>query len=106
MNPIARETLKELLRRFGTGLCNDPKRCEGLLRDMCPDCKREAVVLANAAREGVAGELYAASSRDTVKAMSRQLSRRLQDNLWLAEDVAAWAVETWAFALGRSQDPS
>lgn len=102
MNPVAREKLKELLRRFGTDLCNDPRRCEGLLRDMCPDCKMEAALLANAAREGVAGELRAAPSRNSVQAMSRQLSRRLQDNLWLAEDVAAWAVEAWSFALGRS----
>ncbi len=102
MNPVVSQKLKELLRRFGTDLCNDPRRCEGLLRDMCPDCKLEAAVLANAVREGVAEELRAAPSWSRVQAMSPQLSRRLQDNLWLAEDVAAWAVEAWSFALGRS----
>ncbi|WP_308255747.1 hypothetical protein [Geminocystis sp. GBBB08] len=33
-----------------------------------------------------------------------RLTKRLEDNLGLAEEAAQWAVEYWAFALGVTEE--
>jgi hypothetical protein len=54
INELPRQKLAKLARRFSLDLCNDPKRCEGLLRDVCGEHKREILPLVSALREGAA----------------------------------------------------
>jgi hypothetical protein len=57
MTDIPRQKLIELITRFGPNICDDAKRCEGLLRDFCGEHKKEIVALVAAIREGVLVEL-------------------------------------------------
>lgn len=100
MNDLPRQTLCDLIATYGQALCDDPRRCEGLLRDFCSDHRREVFVLVSALKERVAADLLA--SRDGVprEVLLTRLSRRLYENLALAEDASRWAVESWAVALG------
>lgn len=100
MNALARQKLMELVARFGRALGTDPRRCEALLRDVCPQARREIAVLTGSVREGIPAELLAASAGTPKEALLGRLSHRLQDQLGLREDLARWAVESWALALG------
>lgn len=103
MQDIVREKLAGLVGRFGLDLCNDPKRCEGLLRDVCGEHKREILALVSAARDGVASELRRSSAGAPKELILARLTKRLHDNAGLAEDLARWAVESWAIALGMAR---
>ena len=102
MEQIVRSKLAELVGRFGLDLCNDPKRCEGLLRDVCGEHKREITALVSAAREGVGAELRQSSAGVPKELIIARLTKRLNENVGLAEDLARWAVESWAVALGMA----
>jgi WD40 repeat protein len=105
MNDLPRQTLIELVTRYGPSLSDDPKRTEGLLRDFCGEHKREISALVSAHKEGVAADLLALGDSVPYQVLLGQLTRRLQDNLALAEDAAQWAVDSWALALGVIQQP-
>jgi hypothetical protein len=100
MNPRVRDKLCQILATYGKSLYLDPRRCENLLRDLCPQNKREVHVLVGALREHVPAELAAPAMRKSAAASIGRFSRRLEDNLALAAEPARWAVETWALALG------
>lgn len=48
MNELPRQRLVELVGRYGFEVARDPRRCEALLRDVCPQHKREIFVLVSA----------------------------------------------------------
>jgi hypothetical protein len=47
------EKLCQVICEYGKSLCNDPKRCEALLRDFCPKERDKINVLISALKEGV-----------------------------------------------------
>jgi len=100
MNDGVRQQLCDLIATYGRSLCDDPRRCEGLLRDFCGESRREIHVLVGALKARVAADLLASQSGVPRAALFARLTKRLQDDLGLAEDAARWAVESWASALG------
>ena len=102
MNPIARQKLIELVERFGGGVCDDPRRCEALLRDLCGDQhQREVFVLVAAVRNREAAELAAVGGGVPKEVLLARLSARLHRNCGFTEDLARWSVESWALALDK-----
>ena len=58
MNDLPRQKLQFILSQYGRSICDEPKRCEGMLKDLCNgECKREITVLIGALRENVAKDL-------------------------------------------------
>ncbi|MFO1422242.1 MAG: formylglycine-generating enzyme family protein [Candidatus Competibacteraceae bacterium] len=102
MHDLPRQKLRELLVQYGRSLCDDPRRCEALLKDYCGQYKREIFVLISALKNRVAEDLINASAGVPLTLVMGRLSQRLKDELGLAEDAARWAVESWALALGLS----
>jgi DNA-binding CsgD family transcriptional regulator len=101
MDELPRQKLSELLATYGRSLCDDPRRCEGLLRDVCGAHKREVNVLVSALKERIATDLLSSSARSQPhEILFARLTKRLTENLGLAEDAARWAVDSWALALG------
>jgi formylglycine-generating enzyme required for sulfatase activity len=97
-----RQRLCELIVRFGTSVCEEVLRCEGLLRDLCPGHRAEVNLLVTALRERVVSELgKPASSGVPVEFLLGRLGKRLEEEHGLTADAARWAVESWALALGR-----
>ena len=103
MNDAPRQILADLIARYGPSLSEDPRRTEGLLRDYGGDYKREIFVLVSAAEERVPADLLPLQGSVPHRMLLAQLTRRLQEDLALAEDAARWAVESWALALGVIQ---
>jgi hypothetical protein len=98
MNDLPRQKLCELIAQHGPQLCDDRKRCRNLLREQCGAFKEEIRALDEALREDVADELRAAPGAAPPERVAR-LTRQLQQELDWNEDVARWAVESWALAL-------
>jgi holliday junction DNA helicase RuvB len=100
LGDLVREKLIQLIARFGRDLCDDPRRCEALLRDVCGERKREIFVLVSAARERVGADLLESASGLPVEVLLGRLTKRLHENLGLPDNLARWGVESWAVALG------
>jgi hypothetical protein len=100
MNDLPREKLKEIIIQYGRSLCDEPQRCEGLLRDLCGQYQKEIAVLVGALKERVPADLLASQNSTPAVVFLARLTKKLQDNLGLAEEAARWAVESWALALG------
>jgi hypothetical protein len=83
-------------------VADDPRKCEGLLRDFCGGYRREIHALINALREKTAEELLSASAdRVPQEVLAARLARRLEDFRGLDRELAYWAVVSWGLALGR-----
>jgi formylglycine-generating enzyme required for sulfatase activity len=99
MHNEPREKLRELIVEYGRSLCDDPRRCEALLKDYCGQYKREIFVLISALKNRVADDLLKAPAGVPQVSLFARLIKRLEDELGLAETAAKWAVESWALAL-------
>jgi hypothetical protein len=102
VNDSVRQTLSEIIDKYGRSLAGDPRRCEALLRDLCGQYKKEINVLVGALKERVAADLMASSTALPEGVLRARLVKRLHDNLGLSEEAARWAVESWAVALGAA----
>ncbi|MFZ1126788.1 HEAT repeat domain-containing protein [Methanoregula sp.] len=99
MNDTARIMLAHLVARYGVSVAHDPNRCEGLLRDTCPQCSREIFVLTNAVRQHVTADLLVPRHTLPLSLTEGFLAKRLEDELGFSGEVARWAVISWAEAL-------
>lgn len=100
MKDIVRLKLIEIVTQYGQIVIENPRKVEGLLRDFCGDHKREIHGLMDAMRERVPLDLRAAGRGTPAAILLANLTRRLLDSRPMAEDMAHWAVESWAIALG------
>lgn len=104
MNNKPRNTLRQLIEKYGKDLCGDARRCESLLKDLCGEYRREISVLTNAIEERVPLDLLAANKTVPNELLLTKLAKRLEDNLGLTKEASSWAVASWAFALGIITD--
>ncbi len=100
MTDHPRQQLHYIISHYGRSVCDDAKRCEALLKDLCPQHKREVNLLMGALREGVAKELLKRNQLLPIENIFCLMVQRLDENLGIAQHHAQWAVESWALALG------
>ncbi|MFZ0005216.1 MAG: HEAT repeat domain-containing protein [Methanoregula sp.] len=105
MNDTARTMLSRLIALYGVSIAHDANRCEGLLRDTCPECSREIFVLVHAVRQHIPDDLLTPRHALPLALTEAFLIKRLEDELGFSSEVARWAVISWAEALGRA-DPA
>jgi WD40 repeat protein len=89
-----------LLDEYGEELCGDQRRIMALLADLLPGRRREASVLGQAIRQGIPDAVRV--HQPLLPADIARLAARLYDNAGIAKEFGAWAVQTWAEALGHS----
>lgn len=99
MNDVPREKLQYIIQTLGIDI-TEPRRCEGALRDLCPEYKREIWILTAALKTDIPRDLQQLSSIEPHEILIPRLVKRLEDDCGIRESLARWAVETWAFALG------
>lgn len=99
MHEAPRQALRQLLSEHGRALCADPVRCEALLRDRCGQYRREIFALISALKERVVEDLESSRREAPPLPAPPYLAQRLRDHLGLADEVADWAVGSWALAL-------
>src|ERR1043165_1563720 len=96
---FVRDTLCRMMEH-DRSLLDDPRRVEGLLRDLCPKDRREVNLLVSALREGIPAALFGSTSTAAPLAAIERMTRKLEEHQGLAAQGARWAVESWALALG------
>lgn len=92
------EHLRDVIKQLGDEIIDSPKRLEGILRDLCPEQKRDIELVLAALHLQIVRDLRrmpAPLSRDNLNT----LSLRLQDEKGYAETYASWAIRAWATAL-------
>jgi len=99
MSDFIRQQLQYIITQYGRAICDDHRRCEALLRDLCPENKREVNVLVIALKSKVAEDLMKITDAMPKEIMLSRLFKRLEDDYGLAEKISRWAVETWASVL-------
>jgi nitrous oxidase accessory protein NosD len=99
MSTPPRQILTDLVARYGEGMMGSPLRCEGLLKDYCGEFRREIYVLTSCLRVGLVEQMRRQSG-PSIKLICARLALKLEQNLAISGDVAKWAVESWAVALG------
>lgn len=78
----------------------DAKRFESLLKDYYQgNYRKESAVLSNCVREGVPDTLASVKGGAPYAVASAPVVRRLVDNWGTTEEIARWAVDSWAIAL-------
>lgn len=106
MHDLPRQKLRELILEYGRSLCDDPRRCEALLKDHCGEYKREIFVLVNALKNGIANDLLKAQSNGVPETIIwSRATQRLEDELAVSAEAAQWAVESWALTLDVVAQP-
>jgi hypothetical protein len=100
MTDHPRQQLHYIISHYGRSVCDEPKRCEALLKDLCPQHEREVNLLMGALREGIAKELLKPNQLLPMETVISRLSQKLHDELGFEVGLAQWAVESWALALG------
>src|SRR5579872_5748252 len=98
MSDFAVQRLCEPLANFGRGLCDNPKRSQALLSDVCTGLKREVYLLTVAVEHRIVAELLNSSAHVPWPAVSGRLVRRPVDDLAVSEDAARWTIEEWGMA--------
>lgn len=104
MNDIPRQTLKQIVQQYGPEIASDPRRCEGLLRDLCGEHRREIFVLISALEEDVVGGLRSLTAQLPFSVVLPRLAAELRETTALTEDAARWAVAVWAEALDLASE--
>jgi hypothetical protein len=99
MENLPRQKLCEILDMYGRPICDEPQRCEALLRDLCVGHRREIFLLVAALKERVVPDILTSLGILPDDVIVSNLVRKLRDNLGLAEDPSRWAAETWMFAI-------
>ena len=98
MDQSVSDALRDLIAKHGRALLDDPRRCEALLRDHCPDARREITVLMGALKEGVPQRLLGLPPASLSEATVTGYAARLSEELAMAEQAARWSIMTWAGA--------
>jgi hypothetical protein len=106
VNIDPRQILCELIATYSLLLCDDVVRCEAFLRDYWPHDRGRVNVFVGAVRERVAADLLSGSELIPVELQIARSVKRLEDHLAMREDIAKWAVESWAIALGIVKQPT
>jgi len=106
MHDLPRQKLRELIAEYGLSLCDDPRRVEAMLKDLCGQHKREIFVLVSAMKERVVEDLRNSQATAPNSILLPRLAKRLHDNQGMVEEVATWAVESWAWVLGFLKNPT
>ena len=98
--------LVRLVGAHDATLWSDPQRLAGLLADLCPGSRRaDRVALVQALQAGVPGRLRIAVTSQGTARLSASATvapsvAAFRQSYPVDDDTAAWAVETWAAALG------
>ncbi len=90
-----REQLRHILELYGRDLCDQPQRCEALLRDLCVGHRREIFLLMAALKERIVPDILASLDVLPEEVIISNLTRKLCENLGLAEHAGRWAAESW-----------
>jgi hypothetical protein len=107
MNDCPRRKLIEFVRAESSALLTNPQAVHEILQAACSDCPREVLAISIAMREGLPGSLVTAAANPATQWTEYTTGwvQRLQAQEQMPPYYAAWALESWALALGIAIGP-
>ena len=93
MHTLPRRVLRQLIADYGKTLLSEPARVDALLADLCGPYHCERFLLIHALRERVSVPNW------PVVLWLGSCAQRLRKRYCFSAEAAAWAVESWSFAL-------
>src|ERR1700720_2762178 len=105
MGDAVRDALQVVLVRHGRQLLDDRRRCENVLKENCPQAKREIAALIATLEYGVPRRLLGMPAASMTAMMIANYAARVAQDSGLEEGLARWAIETWALGLGLKLAP-
>ena len=93
MHSLPRRVLRQLVVDHGAALLDEPSRVDAFLADLCGPYFCERFILSHAL------QVSNSIANWSVEHWLGSCSQRLQQRYCLAAEAAAWAVESWSFAL-------
>jgi phosphate transport system substrate-binding protein len=100
MDNLSQEKFNQLIRTYGSNICENKLRCEGLLKDTFPEHPRQVSLLISALNHGIPQELLSSQHAIPSAITRTRLIKKLVSNLYVQYRAAAWAVDAWSIALG------
>jgi len=94
------KALQEIVSSYGPSICDNAGRCKALLMDLCPTHRLEVNLLVVALQEGVPNRLASSPPGVPLVSLLATLALNVSEGHGLKRELARWAVETWAVALG------
>lgn len=91
--------LRSIIDLYGPSMLYEPDTLARYLRDECSGSELDIVTLLLALDADVPQALLAVHTVDESRALGTRLAARLVEERDMAQERAAWAVETWAHAL-------
>jgi hypothetical protein len=99
MSPEPAEALCRLSETYGRAICREPQKVEAMLRDLCPEYKREIFLLVSAMKEQIVPDLMSVQSGSVggvpLEVIVSRSRHKLAENLGFTEESASWAVDSW-----------
>jgi len=101
MDDAVRAILKDIVARHGRELVKEPRRCAEVVREnLGLKWKLEAAALNTALQEGVVERLVGMPAASITRTMVVNAAGRMSAETGLKDDLAQWAIATWASAFG------
>lgn len=81
MNDSPRQKLCEPVAKYGEPLCDEPLKCEGLLRDLCGQYRLEVNLLIDAIKERITTDLRNSSDALPLDVTLARLTKRTRQHV-------------------------
>ncbi len=104
-DPHPRRQLCLIVEQYGQGIMTEPKRCRALLNDLAPQFRLENNLLVMVLEQDIARQLLNPSALMPIELQLERLAQSLHEAVGLEEELAYWATESWALALGVIERP-
>ena len=102
----AKTAVDDLVNKHSRDFCEDAKRCKAFLNDSCPSSRPQISALVSAVEHGIVSQILKESGPDHEVLDSTQIhkfGKKLNEDFAVDINMAQWATETWAEALGVYQ---
>lgn len=93
-----RQTLHDLIRRFGFSLAQDPQKCDRVMKVLCGNSGAQVSAIVAAIEDKIPTELV--QNQSNWHDIRGDLIYRFKENRKLNHELALWTVDTWGLVLG------
>jgi hypothetical protein len=99
------QVVRNVIDRHGAEICDDHRRVEALLRDLCPANRKEVTLLARAVAEGAVADIRDWQGSVPREALVRKIAKKLEETLAITESAALWTASGWSEILSTVPEP-
>jgi hypothetical protein len=99
------ELLGAAYARYGRSFLDNPRRCEGLLRDYFPRALPDIAALLLVLKRNIPQTMLVMPPKSIGEPAIAGFAKQVAEGSQISADAARWAVAVWATALGLAAEP-